>query len=142
MSHNDHAALPDIRRTILLNAPIQKVWDTVSTSEGIAAWFMPNDFQPVLGFEFSINAEQYGTSYCKVTELDPPYRLAFTWGKDWGISFDLKDVGGKTEFTLTHAGWGAEQTTEFGESHKVVRDRMDHGWEAFVLPRLAKLVEA
>jgi uncharacterized protein YndB with AHSA1/START domain len=44
--------LQDIRQTMVYNAPIQKVWDAVATSEGLAAWFMPNDLQPIEGHEF------------------------------------------------------------------------------------------
>ncbi|MBB5322950.1 uncharacterized protein YndB with AHSA1/START domain [Anoxybacillus tepidamans] len=36
--------LPDIRQTVVFRALIQKVWQAVATSEGLAAWFMPNDF--------------------------------------------------------------------------------------------------
>ncbi len=36
--------LTDIKQTIVFNASIQKVWNVVSTAEGIASWFMPNDF--------------------------------------------------------------------------------------------------
>ncbi|MCV5062958.1 SRPBCC domain-containing protein, partial [Escherichia coli] len=36
--------LNDIKQTIVFNASIQKVWSVVSTAEGIASWFMPNDF--------------------------------------------------------------------------------------------------
>ncbi|MBB5356699.1 uncharacterized protein YndB with AHSA1/START domain [Anoxybacillus mongoliensis] len=28
----------DIQQTIIIEAPIQKVWNMVSTSEGIASW--------------------------------------------------------------------------------------------------------
>lgn len=45
MDQNRENTLPDITKNIILEAPIQKVWETVSTSEGIAKWFMPNDFQ-------------------------------------------------------------------------------------------------
>lgn len=45
MAQNNENKLPDITKSITLEAPIQKVWETVSTSEGIAKWFMPNDFQ-------------------------------------------------------------------------------------------------
>lgn len=140
MPEHNQTPVSDIRKTIELNAPIQKVWEAVSTSEGIAAWLMPNDFQPIVGVAFTIRSP-YGDSPCKVTELDPPNRLAFSWGKDWHVSFDLKDLGGKTEFTLIHSGWSDTQVTEVGEAHSVVRDRMDHGWEASVLPRLRQLVE-
>lgn len=132
--------LPEIRRTILLNAPIQKVWETVATSQGIAAWFMPNNFEPTLGFEFILQAGPFGESPCKVTELDPPKRLSFNWGKDWQITFELKELNQQTEFTLIHAGWEAEQVTEFGEAHTIVRDRMDQGWGG-LLTKLKALVE-
>jgi uncharacterized protein YndB with AHSA1/START domain len=120
--------IPDIRHTAVFNAPIQKVWEAVSTSEGLAAWFMPNDFQPKVGHEFHLNAGPYGMSPCKVVEMNPPHRLSFRWGKDWTLTFKLKDLDGKTEFTLIHSGWDANKETEFGESHTVVRDRMDQGW--------------
>lgn len=133
--------LPDIRQTQLFNAPIQKVWNTVATSEGIAAWFMPNDFQPELGYEFHLEAGPFGKSPCKVTELDPPNRLSFRWGRDWTLTFELADLDGKTEFTLIHAGWDPEKVTEFGQSHAEVRERMSGGWVGLV-EALRKHVEA
>ncbi|SEG26997.1 SRPBCC domain-containing protein [Paenibacillus sp. UNC499MF] len=133
--------LPDIRQTQLFNAPIQKVWNTVATSEGIAAWFMPNDFQPELGYEFHLEAGPFGKSPCKVTELDPPNRLSFRWGKDWTLTFELADLDGKTEFTLIHGGWDPEKVTEFGQSHAEVRERMSGGWTGLV-EALRKHVEA
>ncbi len=141
MQANNNGTLTEIRKTEVFNAPIQKVWDAVSTSEGIAAWFMPNDFQPILGHDFILNAGPYGDSPCKVTEFDPPNRLGFNWGKDWEITFELKESEGKTEFTLIHAGWDAEKVTEFGEPHTEVRDKMGQGW-GFIVAQLQKLVEA
>jgi uncharacterized protein YndB with AHSA1/START domain len=134
-------SLPDIRKTVVVNAPIEKVWKAVATSEGIAAWFMPNDFQPVVGHEFTLDAGPWGLSPCKVTEVDPPYRVAFRWGKDWHVRFELTDLDGKTEVTLIHGGWDADKATEFGESHTVVRDRMDQGWSRLRLA-LQQYVEA
>jgi uncharacterized protein YndB with AHSA1/START domain len=142
MQNTSQNTLPDIRKTIVLNAPLDKVWTAVSTAEAIGAWFMPNTFQPILGHNFILRAGEYGDSKCTVTELDPPNRLAFTWGeKDWVVSFDLADVDGKTEFKLIHSGWTADDVTEFGEMHSIVRERMDGGW-TFIVERLQKLVEA
>lgn len=124
--------LPNICQTTLFQAPIQKVWEAVATSEGLAAWFMPNDFQAVVGHSFHLNAGPFGMSPCQVTEVDPPHRLSFRWGKDWTITFELKEKGEQTEFTLIHSGWDSEQVTEFGEAHTVVRDRMDQGWKKLV----------
>jgi len=135
------ATLPEIRQTIVMNAPIQKVWDAVATAEGIATWFMPNNFEPVLGHEFALESP-FGSSPCKVTEIDPPNRLAFDWGAEWYVTFELKELDGKTEFTLVHGGWDADKVTEAGETHTVVRGRMEHGWSEMVLPRLVQFVEA
>jgi uncharacterized protein YndB with AHSA1/START domain len=139
--NNNPGSLPDIRQTLLLNAPIQKVWGAVSTSEGIAAWFMPNDFQPVEGYEFQINAGPFGMSPCKVTEIDPPNRLSFQWGKDWAITFELIDQQGKTEFTLIHSGWDADKVTEFGQPHTAIRENMAQGWVG-LSKSLAAYIEA
>jgi uncharacterized protein YndB with AHSA1/START domain len=141
LENNSQDTLPEIRRTFVFNAPIQKVWDAVATSEGIAAWFMPNDFKPVAGYEFQINAGQFGMSPCKVTEIDPPNKVSFNWGKDWTIHFELKKLDGKTEFTLIHAGWDINKVTEFGAPHAMVRDTMDQGWAGLGLA-LGKYVES
>ncbi|TFE24550.1 SRPBCC family protein [Cohnella luojiensis] len=133
--------LPDIRQTSVFNAPVQKVWAAVSTSEGIAAWFMPNDFLPEVGHEFHLDAGPFGKSACKVTVIDPPNRLSFNWGKDWTLTFELEEKGGQTEFTLIHSGWTADVATEFGEPHDVVRERMRGGWVGLV-QKLGAYVEA
>ncbi|WP_211748004.1 SRPBCC domain-containing protein [Paenibacillus sp. Marseille-Q4541] len=134
-------SLPEINKTILLNAPIEKVWNHVATAEGIAEWFMPNNFEPVLGHEFILEAGPFGKSKCKVTELDPPHTLSFNWDKDWTITFKLEGKEGQTEFTLIHAGWKADEKTAFGEEHSIVRDRMNQGWSGIV-NKLAAVVHS
>lgn len=139
---NQHT-LQDIKKTVILEAPIQQVWDTVSTAEGIASWFMPNDFQPKVGHEFHVQSP-FGPSPCKVTELDAPHRLSFSWDTDgWFISFILKELDGKTEFTLIHGGWKEPETIlpKPNEKSSVIRERMDHGWEQIVQAKLKKVVE-
>ncbi|MFM9278704.1 SRPBCC family protein [Paenibacillus jiagnxiensis] len=135
-------ALPEIRKTVILNASIEKVWKAVATSEGITAWWMPNTFEPVEGHEFILHAGPFGDSPCKVTEIDPPHRVSFKWGKDWQLTFELSELdNGKTEFTLIHSGWDEAQATEFGQPHSVVRGVMDGGWENIVKNKLVEYVE-
>ncbi|QKG85511.1 SRPBCC domain-containing protein [Kroppenstedtia pulmonis] len=136
--------VPDIQKTVVLDAPMEKVWKMVSTSEGIAAWFMPNDFQPVVGNVFHLQSP-FGTSPCKVLELDPPHRLSFAWDEfGWIVSFKLKERGDKTEFTLTHSGWkqGDEILPKAQEKSSLIRDRMDGGWTKLVEERLRNIVES
>ncbi|MFD0673299.1 SRPBCC domain-containing protein [Cohnella sp. GCM10027633] len=137
---NATKALPDIRQTIVLKAPIGKVWDAVSTAEGIAAWFMPSDFQPVVGHEFHLEAGPWGKSPCKVTVIDPPNKLSFEWGKDWSLTFELAEEGDATVFTLIHSGWYEDQVTEYGQSHAEVRERMNGGWVG-IGKKLQEIVE-
>lgn len=125
--------LPDVRQSIVVKAPIEKVWKAVSTSEGIASWWMPNTLEPVQGREFTLHTGQYGDSACKVTEVDPPNRIAFDWNEDWHVVFELKDLDGQTEFTVTHSGWNAEK-------HAKIRGIMEQGWVE-IEGRLASYVE-
>lgn len=125
--------LPEIRKTIIVDASIEKVWEAVSTSDGIAGWWMPSTFEPILGKEFVLHAGPYGDSPCKVTELVSHNRVGFDWGKDWHVLFELQQLaGGKTEFTLVHSGWDAEGVTEFGQPHTAIRGHMEDGWEKIV----------
>lgn len=134
-------ALPDIRQTVVIKRPIQKVWEAVSTAEGVSAWFMPNNMEPKEGFEFQIDAAHWGKSNCKVTVVEPPHKLSFRWGKDWTLTFELVDRGEETEFTLIHSGWTVGGATEFGQPHEVVRETMNGGW-AGIVKKLAATLEA
>ncbi|MGG2092147.1 SRPBCC domain-containing protein [Bacillus sp. S13(2024)] len=135
--------LQDIKQTIVLEAPIQKVWETVSTAEGIALWFMPNDFQPEVGHEFHIQSP-FGPSPCKVLEIDAPHQLSFAWDTDgWIVSFILKDLGDKTEFTLIHGGWKEPDfiLPKPNEKSAIIRERMAYGWTGIINEKLKKVIE-
>jgi uncharacterized protein YndB with AHSA1/START domain len=140
---NKRNHVKDIEQKAVFNAPIQKVWDAVSTSEGIAEWFMPNDFQPKAGHEFHIQSP-FGPSPCRVLEIDEPNKLSFSWDTDgWIVSFFLKDLDEKTEFILVHAGWKESDDilTKPNEKASVIRDRMNNGWVGLVNDRLRMVVE-
>jgi uncharacterized protein YndB with AHSA1/START domain len=135
--------LQDIKQTVIFNAPIQKVWETVSTSEGIASWFMPNDFQPKVGHEFHLQSP-FGPSPCKVTEINEPNKVSFTWDTEgWVVSFILKELDDKTEFTLIHGGWKTPDQIlpKANEKSSIIRDRMSGGWVGIV-ENLRKTVES
>ncbi|MEH7383439.1 SRPBCC domain-containing protein [Bacillus sp. JJ1533] len=128
------ATVPEIKQTVLIEAPIQKVWDLVSTGEAIGTWFMPNDLVAKEGHEFHIQSP-FGPSPCKVLEVEPPHRLTFSWDTEgWYVEFLLKEIDGNTEFTLIHGGWkDAEETIEKAKrSAAEVRETMNGGWAGIV----------
>lgn len=144
MKMNNEVKLEEIKKMVVIDAPIQKVWESVATAEGIASWFMPNDFQPVAGAEFHLQSP-FGPSLCKVLELEAPHRLSFSWDTEgWVVSFGLKEVDGKTEFTLIHGGWKHPDDVlpKADEKSSVVRDRMDKGWSGIVQNLKKKVDEA
>lgn len=124
--------LPDLQKKAFIDASIDQVWDAVATSKGLDAWFMLNDFEPVEGHKFDLNRGQFGVSPCYVKKVSSPHHLSFTWGKDWHVTFELKDLGGLTEFTVTHSGWDADKVTEFRSAHSVVHENMDVGWSNLI----------
>ncbi|KAA0547497.1 SRPBCC domain-containing protein [Bacillus sp. BGMRC 2118] len=135
---------PEIKKQAIFNANIEKVWTAVATQEGINSWFMPNDFKQELDYTFTIQSP-FGPQVCKVTELDPPNKLVFTWGEfGWQVSFELKEVEDKTEFTLVHSGWGPQDELVPGPANKTnldIRNTMNGGWESIVNARLREVVE-
>ncbi|MCY7763422.1 SRPBCC domain-containing protein [Bacillus spizizenii] len=143
MDQNRENTLPDITKNIILEAPIQKVWETVSTSEGIAKWFMPNDFQLKEGQEFTLQSP-FGPSPCKVLTVQVPTELSFEWDIDgWVVTFQLEDLGEKTRFTLIHGGWKEPNKVigKANEKSSIIHDKMDGGWTGIVNERLRKTVE-
>ncbi|MFP7233681.1 SRPBCC domain-containing protein [Bacillus subtilis] len=143
MNQNHENTLPDITKHITLEAPIQKVWETVSTSEGMSKWFMPNDFQLKEVQEFHLQSP-FGPSPCKVLHFHAPTELSFTWDTDgWVVTFHLEDLGNKTALTLIHSGWKKpnEVIGKANEKSSVIRDKMDGGWTGIVNERLRKAVE-
>ncbi len=39
---------------------------------------------------------------CEITELDPPRKIAFTWGSTGGVTFELESKGADVLLTVTH----------------------------------------
>jgi uncharacterized protein YndB with AHSA1/START domain len=132
-------ALPDIKEELSLTVSVEKVWPKVSTADGLGSWFMPSNLEPVEGYKFTLEAGPFGQSPCVVVEVQPLRKLAFRWGKDWTLTFELAEEEEGTHFTLIHSGWDADKLTEFGQAHAIIRERMAQGWAGLV-QKLAQVV--
>jgi uncharacterized protein YndB with AHSA1/START domain len=126
--------VPAIRHQFKLNYPVEKVWNAVATSEGLAGWLMPNNFQPVIGGRFQFQSEPMGrwdgVVPTRLLELKKPTLLRMNWllagEHETTLSFELKPVGegsNSTELTITHSGW-ENVPFEFAGLRQV----LDQGW--------------
>lgn len=102
----------------LLPGPIERVWAYLTESEMRRKWLASGDMEMKVGSEFEFvwhNDELttppgqrpagFGEEHrmtCRITELDPPNRLAITWGRSGGVTFELAKSGSKVLLTLIH----------------------------------------
>ena len=111
----------DIDATVVYPHPPDRVWAALTSSEALAAWLMPNDFAPEVGREFTFRTKPApgfdGIVRCRVLELDPPSRMAWSWAGgnfDTTVTFTLEPAGpGETRLRMHQVGFhglGAQLT--------------------------------
>ena len=99
----------------------EKVWHALTSSDLIARWLMPNDFEPVLGKRFTFRTDPMGSwdgvIHCQVLEIVPPKRIVYSWKGgaadnpkygsllDTTATWTLEPVGQGTRIKLVHAGF-------------------------------------
>ena len=127
-----------------MDAPVAQVWQAMTTLEGVCRWFFDlKEFKPKVGFEFAFAVEHKGMTYshlCKITEVVPQKKLAFTWRYkghegDSLVTFVLASSGKKTKLTLTHEG-----LETFPKTPQFVRKNFEGGWN-FISSALQDYVE-
>jgi uncharacterized protein YndB with AHSA1/START domain len=93
--------------------PIERVWQAITSSEAIAAWLMPNDFQPRVGHKFQFRTKPQGgwdgIVHCAVLACEPPRKLSYTWKSnmlDTVLHITLEPLGAdRTRLILEHQGF-------------------------------------
>jgi uncharacterized protein YndB with AHSA1/START domain len=99
----------------------EKIWRTLTTSELLAKWLMPNDFVPTVGHRFTFRTRPIGdwdgVVSCELLACDPPKLLRYSWkgGADsnpaYGsrldstVTWTLMPVEGGTHVLMVHDGF-------------------------------------
>lgn len=117
------ADVVDARTLVLrrrLPGPIERVWSYLTDSELRRQWLAAGEMatQPDTDFELvwrndtlsasaaerpeGFGAESRAT--CRLAEIDPPHRLAFTWPDVGDVSIALRTDGNEVLLELTHRG--------------------------------------
>lgn len=103
----------------LLPGPIERVWAYLTEGELRRKWLAAGQMELKVGAPFELvwrndeltnppgrRPEGFGEEsrlQSRITELDPPHRLAFAWGEG-DVSFDLEPKGEQVLLTVIHRG--------------------------------------
>ena len=102
----------------LLPGPIERVWAYLTESEMRRRWLASGAMEMKVGapFEFVWRNNEltnpagerpagFGEEFrmqSRITELDPPRKIAFTWNASGDVSFELVPQGENVLLTVTH----------------------------------------
>jgi uncharacterized protein YndB with AHSA1/START domain len=142
--------LREIKHQWFFPHPPEIVWEFLTNSELLSQWLMKNNFQPIVGHEFTfttkskINPAFDGTIFCKVLEVTPHKRLSYSWkggpgkGKitlDSVVTWTLTPQDNGTELHLEHKGFK-------GMRNLLAYLIMNKGWILIVRKRLTNQLKA
>ena len=118
---SDYAVLTaadTVRIERLLPGPIERVWAYLTDSDLRRQWLAAGGMEMRVGapVDFVWRNDELtdppGTRppgfpaehsmRCQITELDPPRKLAITWGSTGGVSFELAPEGDEVLLTVIH----------------------------------------
>lgn len=112
--------MPEIRHTLIIKTNPEKVYEAITTQEGLANWWAKQTIaKPEVGF---VNIFTFGTfrNEMKITILNPNKKVEWKcinsieeW-IDTNILFELEEKEGHTLLRFTHSGWLAVTDTFAG----------------------------
>lgn len=106
--------------------PPEKIWRALTQPHLIEEWLMTNDFEPVVGHNFSFRAD-WGSVDCQVKAVEPNRTLAYTWGafgQDTLVTWTLTPANAGTHLRMEQSG--------FGPDHQRAYHGAKAGWPRFL----------
>jgi len=121
------------------------VWQALIDPVKLAAWFMPNDFAPVVGHRFTLHRRAprdvrfSDTIACQVLALREHEVLAYSWTDggtyagdlDSTVTWTLHPEGRGTRLFVEHRGFRPDDP-----AHQAARELMNGGWRIYLTDRL------
>ncbi|MEI9959832.1 MAG: SRPBCC domain-containing protein [Limisphaerales bacterium] len=130
----------------IFDTPVALIWRAITTKEDMSRWYFElAEFKPEVGFEFQFRVEHEGNKYnhrCKVTEVIPQKKIAYTWRYDGHegnslVTFELFPEGNQTRLKLTHEG-----LETFPKLPSFARKNFERGWTSLIGTELKQFVES
>lgn len=134
-----------VTKTLTVAAPIERVWQAITTPNEIAHWLgMEHVFidELTVGGAMRFEVEGGGDEPAIFTVVEPPTHLAYHWTPEVGqpmrtlVTFLLAPGDGGTHITVTEAGFEALP----GDLATTISQRNGKGW-GMALAGIATLVE-
>jgi len=121
-----------IERTILIAAPIERVWEIVTTPEHMGRWFGDAGAERD-GDVIKMRWAEHGEAELRVVRADAPTDFAYRWDAnvpgigDTLVEFTLATEGDRTRVTVVESGW-TQLRTDAAEQERL-REGNTHGWK-------------
>ncbi len=113
--------------------PPEKIWRALTQPQLIEEWLMKNDFEPVVGHSFKLNAD-WGSVECQVQTVEPNKTLSYTWsayGLESVVTWTLTPTRTGTHLRMEQSGFRPDQEQAYQGAQ--------YGWQKF-LAALEKVV--
>ena len=100
--------MDSITREVVIDAPVDRVWQLVTEAEHLGRWFgdagAEVDLRP--GGAMELRWSEHGSSRGRIEAVEPPRRFAFRWApfKDPGGIDPTDGNSTRVEFTLSEEG--------------------------------------
>jgi uncharacterized protein YndB with AHSA1/START domain len=111
--------------------PPEKIWRALTQGPLIEEWLMKNDFQPVIGHQFSFRSTPVpgwnGVIDSEVLVIEPNSRLSYSWGTMGTMSvvtWTLTPTKAGTHVRMEQTGFRSEQDAAYKGAK--------YGWTKFI----------
>jgi uncharacterized protein YndB with AHSA1/START domain len=124
--------IDSIERTILIAAPIERVWDIVTTPEHMGRWFGDAGAERD-GDVIRMRWEEHGEAELRIVRDEAPTVFAYRWDANVGgigdtlVEFTLTREGDGTRVRVVESGWDSLRTTD--AERERLRAGNVGGWE-------------
>lgn len=99
----------EMRGEIVIDAPMAKVFTSLTDSEQASAWFgHPIGIEPWVGGRYAMGGFESGHA-AKVVDLDPGRKISVDWGPGGVTTWELAESHGKTKLTFVQSGFDEAQ---------------------------------
>ena len=125
----------DVTRSLVIERemphPPEKIWRALTQGSLIEEWLMKNDFQPVVGHQFSFRSTPVpnwdGIIDGEVLVVEPNSRLSYSWGSmglKSVVAWTLTPTKGGTHVRMEHSGFPSEESAAYKGAK--------YGWQNFI----------